>query len=72
MSNVKSNRPSVESLADLAARVLPNSRLSVGGHHFARLPIALLQAVAERGLTGLNYFAWAGGLPLELLIEAGA
>lgn len=72
MSRVKSNRPQFESVEALAARVAPNSRLSVGGHHFARLPVALLQAVVRRGVTGLNYFAWSGGLPLELLLEAGA
>ena len=72
MSRVKSNRPQFESVEALAARVTPNSRLSVGGHHFARLPVALLQALVRRGVTGLNYFAWSGGLPLELLLEAGA
>ncbi len=71
-AKLKSNRPAVESLAQLAARVASNSRISVGGHHFARLPIALLREVAARGTRGLNYFAWAGGLPLELLLEAGA
>ena len=71
-AKLKSNRPAIESLAQLAARVAPNSRISVGGHHFARLPIALLREVAARGTRGLHYFAWAGGLPLELLLEAGA
>lgn len=72
MSRVKSNRPPVETVEALAARVMPNTRLSVGGHHFARLPIALLRAVVDRGIGGFNYFAWAGGLPLELLLEANA
>jgi len=71
-AKLKSNRPAIESLAQLAARVASNSRISVGGHHFARLPIALLREVAARGTRGLHYFAWAGGLPLELLLEAGA
>ncbi|MBK8085336.1 MAG: CoA-transferase [Devosia sp.] len=71
-AKLKSNRPAIESLAQLAARVASNSRISVGGHHFARLPIALLREVAARGTRGLNYFAWAGGLPLELLLEAQA
>ncbi|MDP1730481.1 MAG: CoA-transferase [Devosia sp.] len=72
MSLAKSNRPEVESLDALARRVGNGTRLSVGGHHFARLPIALLREIAARGVSGLNYFAWAGGLPLELLLEAGA
>lgn len=72
MSLAKSNRPSIESLEALARRVRSGTRISVGGHHFARLPIALLEAVVRSGTRDLNYFAWAGGLPLELLLEAGA
>lgn len=72
MSLAKSNRPSIESLDTLARRVASGSRLSVGGHHFARLPIALLTRLVDLGIRDLNYFAWAGGLPLELLLEAGA
>ena len=72
MSLVKSNRPTIETLDALAGRVASGTRLSVGGHHFARLPVALLREIARRGVSRLNYFAWAGGLPLELLLEAGA
>jgi glutaconate CoA-transferase subunit A len=72
MSLAKSNRPKIETLAALAARVQSGTRLSVGGHHFARLPIALLNAIVDNQVRDLNYFAWAGGLPLELLLEAGA
>ena len=72
MSLAKSNRPAIESLDALAGRVESGTRLSVGGHHFARLPVALLREIARRGVSRLNYFAWAGGLPLELLLEAGA
>ena len=71
MSLAKSNRPAMESLDALARRVASGTRLSIGGHHFARLPIALLRAIAKSGVRDLNYFAWAGGLPLELLLEAG-
>src|SRR5688572_26951475 len=72
MSLAKSNRPVIETLDALAARVQSGTRLSVGGHHFARLPIALLTRLVDNGVQDLNYFAWAGGLPLELLLEAGA
>lgn len=71
-TRLKANRPPVVPLAQLAERVEPGSRISVGGHHFARLPIALLREIAGRGRLRLNYFAWAGGLPLELLLEAEA
>jgi glutaconate CoA-transferase, subunit A len=72
MSLAKTNRPVIETLDALAARVQSGTRLSVGGHHFARLPIALLTRIVDRGVNDLNYFAWAGGLPLELLLEADA
>jgi glutaconate CoA-transferase, subunit A len=64
MSLVKSNRPTMETLDALARRVASGTRLSVGGHHFARLPVALLREIARRGVSRLNYFSWAGGLPL--------
>ena len=71
-SLVKPNRPVFTDLAGLAAMVADGDRFGVGGHHFARLPIALLLAVAGRGVRDLRYTAWAGGLPLEILLEAGA
>lgn len=72
MSLAKSNCPPIETLDALASRIASGTRLTVGGHHFARLPIALLNKVVDLGLRDFNYFAWAGGLPLELLLEAGA
>ena len=71
-SLVKPNRPLVTDLAGLAAMVGDGDSFGVGGHHFARLPIALLRAIAERAPKGLRYVSWAGGLPLEMLLEAGA
>jgi glutaconate CoA-transferase subunit A len=71
-SLVKPNRPLFTDLAGLAALVADGDVFGVGGHHFARLPVALLEAIVARGVKRLHYVAWAGGLPLELLIEAGA
>jgi len=71
-SLVKANRPVFTDLPGLAAMVADGDRLGVGGHHFARLPVALLLAVARRGVRELRYTSWAGGLPLEILLEAGA
>src|SRR5262245_39710229 len=71
-SLVKPNRPTFTDLSGLAEIVRDGDRLGVGGHHFARLPIALLLALAERGVADLRYTAWAGGLPLEILLEADA
>ena len=71
-SLVKPNRPRFVALDDLAAMVGDGDVFGVGGHHFARLPMALLAAIAARGLRDLRYTAWAGGLALELLLEAEA
>ncbi len=71
-SLVKPNRPVFTDLAGLAAMVEAGDRFGVGGHHFARLPIALLRTIAQRGVGNLRYISWAGGLPLELLLEADA
>lgn len=71
-SLVKPNRPIFTDVAGLAALVKDGDAFGAGGHHFARLPIALLRAIAERGINSLRYIAWAGGLPLEMLLEANA
>ncbi|RRI00095.1 CoA-transferase [Mesorhizobium tamadayense] len=72
MSLVKSNRPRFTDIEGLAAMVGHGDAFGVGGHHFARLPIALLRAIARYGVKDLRYVSWAGGLPLELLLEADA
>lgn len=51
--------------------VADGDRLAVGGHHFARLPLQLVRTVAAQTAQDLRYFAWAGGLPLEVLLGAG-
>ena len=71
MSLVKRNRPRFTDVEGLAAMVRSGDAFGVGGHHFARLPVALLHAVASSGIKDLRYICWAGGLPLELLLEAG-
>ncbi len=72
ISLVKPNRPRFVEVEELAAMVRPGDRFGVGGHHFARLPIALLRAIGRSGVKDLRYASWAGGLPLELLLEAEA
>ncbi|OHV66149.1 CoA-transferase [Mesorhizobium sp. LCM 4577] len=72
VSLVKPNRPRFTDIEGLAAMVCDGDAFGVGGHHFARLPIALLRAIAGSGVKDLRYVSWAGGLPLELLLEAGA
>ncbi|MER8703280.1 CoA-transferase [Mesorhizobium sp. M1273] len=71
-SLVKQNRPRFTDVEGLAAMVGGGDVFGVGGHHFARRPIALLRAIARLGVKDLRYVCWAGGLPLELLLEANA
>ncbi len=72
LSLVKPNRPKFVEVEQLAAMVQSGDMFGVGGHHFARLPIALLRAIGKSGVKNLRYVSWAGGLPLELLLEAEA
>ncbi|MER9887196.1 CoA-transferase [Mesorhizobium sp. M0114] len=71
-SLIKPNRPRFTDVEGLAAMVGGGDVFGVGGHHFARLPIALLRAIARLGVRDLRYVCWAGGLPLELLLEPNA
>jgi glutaconate CoA-transferase, subunit A len=60
---------------DLAAagRMVPSgAALGVGGSLFTRIPLALVDAVIGAGARDLTYICWGGGLPLELLLQAGA
>ena len=60
---------------DLAAagRLVPSgAALGVGGSLFTRIPLALVDAAIGAGARDLTYICWGGGLPLELLLQAGA
>lgn len=62
----------VVSLHELAALVQDGDAIGVAGLHFSRLPIALIQEVVAQGRRNLEYITWGGGLPLEMLLAAGA
>ncbi|MEM7443192.1 MAG: CoA-transferase [Pseudomonadota bacterium] len=64
-------RPDFLTLDELAQKVRPGDRIGIGGHHYARLPLALIDAVIAEGPNDLHYISWGGGLPLEMLLEAG-
>jgi glutaconate CoA-transferase subunit A len=66
------NRPRFLDLPELAALVPSGARLGIGGFHFSRLPIALIQEVMRRGVRDLDYISWGGSLGLELLLDANA
>jgi glutaconate CoA-transferase subunit A len=66
------NRPRFLDLRDLAGLVTSGVRLGIGGFHFSRLPIALIEEVVRHGMRDLDYVSWGGSLGLELLLDAGA
>lgn len=68
----QTNSPLFVELEDLADYVEDGQRIGVGGLHFARLPLALIQELIHRGRRELEYVSWGGGLPLELLLAADA
>jgi glutaconate CoA-transferase subunit A len=68
----RDNTPRFVSVEELARYVRDGHRMGVGGLHFARLPLALLKQIVAQGRKGLEYISWGGGLPLELLLAAGA
>lgn len=61
----------LSSVDELAARVEPGARITIGGFHFSRQPIALVEAIADRGTSGLTHANWGGSLALEILLERG-
>src|SRR5262249_12828889 len=64
--------PPFPDLSTAAELVADGDRLGVGGALFSRLPLALVAELARRQRRDLTYVAWGGGLPLELLLQAGA
>src|SRR5690606_27837067 len=62
---------SFTSLESLAAQVRDGNVVGLGGLHFCRIPVALLQAVTARSPKQLHYASWGGGVPLEMLLGAG-
>ena len=59
-------------LERLAAMVPSGTRLGIGGVHFARLPLALIEKVLALGRRDFTFISWGGGLALELFLEAKA
>ncbi|CAN5764681.1 hypothetical protein BH23CHL5_BH23CHL5_04820 [soil metagenome] len=65
------NRPEFVSLPQLAAMVTNGSRIAIGGFHFSRLPIALVQEISRQKISNLHYICWGGSLGLEILLDGG-
>lgn len=71
-SSGSDDSPWVDSVQELVADVQSGCRLSVGGFHFTRTPVASLLALMERGVDDLRYVAWGGGPALEILLAFDA
>ena len=63
--------PAFMDITDAGALVRPGAVVGVGGSLFTRIPLALIDAVIRGGARDLTYVSWGGGLPLELLLQAG-
>ena len=57
------------SLKNLALHINNGSSIGIGGHHFARLPIALINQVLKKNPKNLEFISWSGGLALELFLQ---
>jgi glutaconate CoA-transferase subunit A len=66
------HQPPFVALGELVAGVADGSRVGVGGALLTRLPLAAVHALAARQPRDLVYVSWGGGLPLEILLGAGA
>ncbi|MCU1495255.1 MAG: Glutaconate CoA-transferase subunit [Acidimicrobiaceae bacterium] len=59
-------------LDELVGVVRSGDRIGVGGALLTRLPLGALHALARSGTKNLTYASWGGGIPLEILLGAGA
>ncbi len=62
----------IVSLEEMAEEVPGGIRLGIGGAHFMRLPITLIESVLALGRRDFTFISWGGGLSLELFLEAQA
>ncbi|HEY1761520.1 MAG TPA: CoA-transferase [Acidimicrobiales bacterium] len=65
-------QPLFASVEDLVANIEDGDRIGVGGALLTRLPLVALHALAARAPKNLEYVSWGGGVPLEILLGAGA
>ena len=58
-----------KSLNHLSGLIKNNTSIGIGGHHFARLPIALINNLLKNKPKNLEFISWSGGLALELFLQ---
>jgi glutaconate CoA-transferase, subunit A len=59
-------------ITELADRIPGGIALGIGGVHFSRVPIALIEALLVAGKRDFTFISWGGGVPLEMFLEVGA
>ena len=61
-----------KSLNYISKLIKNNTSIGIGGHHFARLPIALINNLLNNNPKNLEFISWSGGLALELFLQKNA
>ena len=64
--------PKFKSLNYLSSLIKNDTSIGIGGHHFARLPIALINNLLNKNPKNLEFISWSGGLALELFLQKNA
>ena len=55
-------------IAELVDRIPGGTALGIGGVHFSRVPIALIEALLAAGKRDFTFISWVGGVPLEMFL----
>lgn len=59
-------------ITELVDSIPGETALGIGGVHFSRVPITLIEALLAAGKRDFTFISWGGGVPLEMFLEAGA
>lgn len=62
----------IVTVTELADKIPGGVALGIGGVHFSRVPVALIEALLSSGKRDFTFISWGGGVPLEIFLEAGA
>ncbi|MGC2402535.1 MAG: CoA-transferase [Acidobacteriaceae bacterium] len=62
----------IATVAELVDQIPGGVALGIGGVHFSRVPISLIEALLASGKKDFTFISWGGGVPLEMFLEAGA
>jgi glutaconate CoA-transferase, subunit A len=62
----------IATVTELVNQIPGGVALGIGGVHFSRVPISLIEALIASGKKDFTFISWGGGVPLEMFLEAGA